>query len=167
MRKSLIPGILILGACAGLAAVFGSKANAATVTDTFTSQIIIQASCIINSTNTLDFGTVGTLTANVDAQADISVQCSNLTAYNVRLDAGIGAGTIATRTMENAGTPVNYNMYRDAARTLNWGETDTVDTVDATGTGSAVLHTVYGRVPPQATPAANTYTDTVTVTVNF
>ena len=69
--------------------------------------------------------------------------------------------------MENGGTPVNYNMYRDAARTLNWGETDTVDTVDATGTGSAVTHTVYGRVPPQATPAANTYTDTVTVTVNF
>ncbi len=89
------------------------------------------------------------------------------TPYNVRLDAGTGTGTIVTRTMENGGVAVNYNMYRDAGRTQNWGETDAVDTVDAAGTGAVVVHTIYGRVPAQATPVPNTYTDTVTVTVNY
>ncbi len=40
-------------------------------------------------------------------------------------------------------------------------------TVSGTGTGSAQNQTGYGRVPPQATPAAGTYTDTITATVTF
>lgn len=168
MRNSLKRKIWLAGASGAVALAMTAAADAATTTSTFTAQIVIQANCVINSTNTLDFGTSGVITANIDAQADISVQCTNTTAYDVGLDAGNGAsGTIATRTMENGAAAVNYQMYSDAGRTTNWGNTVGTDTVSGVGTGAAVTHTVYGRVPPQATPAPGTYTDTVTVTVTF
>ena len=41
-----------------------------------------------------------------------------------------------------------YELYRDSARSLRWGNTLTVDTASGTGTGSAQQLTIYGRVPP-------------------
>ncbi len=155
-------------AAAATLLLLGNGAYSATDTDTFTSQIVIQADCQIITTNTLDFGTQGILTANVDTTATFDVQCTNTTAYNLQLDAGTTAGgTIATRKMVNGGATVDYMMYRDAGRTLNWGETNGTDTVAGTGNGAVQTITIYGRVPAQATPAAATYTDTVTVTVEF
>ena len=48
-----------------------------------------------------------------------------------------------------------------------WGNTVGTDTVSATGSGASQAYTVYGRVPMQTTPAAATYTDTITVTVTY
>jgi spore coat protein U-like protein len=120
------------------------------------------------STNTLNFGTQNILTANVDVQANFSVQCTNTTPYNIGLNAGSTAGgTIATRLMTSGAATVQYRMYSDAARTVNWGNTVGTDTVSGTGNGSAQALTVYGRVPVQATPAPATYNDTVTVTITY
>lgn len=52
-------------------------------------------------------------------------------------------------------------------RTTVWGNTVGTDTVSATASGSAQSHTVYGRVPPQTSPAPASYTDTITVTVTY
>ena len=57
--------------------------------------------------------------------------------------------------------------YRDLARTLPWGSTIGTNTVAGTGTGSAQAYTAYGHVPAQATPSAQTYTDTIVVTVTY
>jgi spore coat protein U-like protein len=62
---------------------------------------------------------------------------------------------------------INYSLYSDSGRTTNWGNTVGTDTVAATGNGSAQAYTVYGRIPPQTTPAPGTYTDTITVTVTY
>ena len=62
---------------------------------------------------------------------------------------------------------VSYSMYSNAGRTTNWGNTVGTDTVAATGNGAAQSYTVYGRVPPQTTPAPGTYTDTITATVTY
>jgi len=156
----------VLASASAMAVMSVVAVDAAVVTTTFTAQIIIENDCDIVSAGNLDFGTEGVLAANVDTSAALSIQCTNGTAYNIGLDAG-ATGTIATRQMANGGATVDYQMFSDAGRTSNWGETIGTDTVSATGTGSAVIHTIYGRVPAQATPAANTYTDTVTVTVNF
>jgi len=148
--------------------ILGNVAFSATNSSSFTSQIIIQADCQIISTNTLDFGTQGVLTANVDSTATFDVQCTNTTTYDLQLNQGTTAGgTIGTRKMVNGGATVDYMMYRDASRTLNWGVTNGTDTVAGTGNGLAQTITIYGRVPAQSTPAAATYTDTVTVTVEF
>lgn len=42
-----------------------------------------------------------------------------------------------------------------------------VSTDTVAGNGNAQSYTVYGRVPPQATPAPGTYLSTVTATVVF
>lgn len=154
----------------GAALIGGATAAlAATATNTFQSRIVIQSHCIVSATNTLDFGTSNLLLANNDQTTTFEVQCTNTTTYSIALNAGTTAGgTTATRKMISAASAtVDYQMFSDPARTLNWGNTVPTDTVSGTGTGSAIIYTVYGRVPPQVTPAPNTYTDLVTVTVTY
>jgi spore coat protein U-like protein len=141
---------------------------AATATTTMTVQMTITATCTINSAATLNFGTQGVLSANVDQTSTIQVTCTNTTPYNIGLNAGTGTGaTVATRKMTSGATTVNYTLYSNSTRTTVWGNTVGTDTVAATGNGAAQSYTVYGRVPPQAAPAPGTYTDTITVTVTY
>jgi spore coat protein U-like protein len=147
---------------------FVTASHAATTTSTFTVQVSITASCTINSASTLNFGSQGVLVSNVDNTSTLSVQCTNTTPYDIGLNAGTGAGaTVAVRKMTSGGNTINYSLYTDAGRTTVWGNTVGTDTVAATGNGAAQSYTIYGRVPPQSTPAPATYTDTITVTVTY
>ena len=158
---------LALGLLAGLV-IAGGSADAATTTTTFQVRVTIAAQCLINSAATLDFGSNGVITANIDQTSALSVQCTNTTPYNIRLNAGTGSGaTVAARLMTLSGATVQYSLYTTAARTTVWGDTVGTDTVAATGNGAAQVYTIYGRVPPQTTPAPGLYTDTVTVTVTY
>jgi spore coat protein U-like protein len=160
---------LAVALAAGLALVSGA-AYGTTTTTTFTVQITIVATCIINSASTLNFGgSQGVLTANVDQTSTIQVQCTNTTPYNIGLNAGTGSGaTVAVRKMTSgAAATINYSLYTDAGRTTVWGNTIGTDTVASTGNGAAQSFTVYGRVPPQTTPAPAAYSDTITVTVTY
>lgn len=148
---------------------FASAAQGTTTTTTFTVQVTITASCVINSASTLNFGgSQGVLGANVDQTSTIQVQCTNTTPYNIGLNAGTATGaTVTTRKMTSGANTVSYSLYSDSGRTTNWGNTVGTDTVSATGSGAAQSFTVYGRIPPQSTPAPATYTDTITVTVTY
>src|SRR3954453_9291316 len=127
---------------------------AASTTTTFAVQATITATCTINSASTLNFGNQGILAANVDQSSTVQVTCTNTTPYNIGLDAGTGSGaTVATRKMTSGGATVNYSLYSDSAHTTVWGTTIGTDTVAATGNGTGQSYTVYGRVPPQTTPA--------------
>jgi spore coat protein U-like protein len=159
VRLALVMGSLMYAAGPG---------EAATATTTFTVQITILANCAIDSASTLNFGSQGILSANVDATSTIQVTCTNTTPYNIGLSVGTGAGaTVATRKMTSGGSTIDYSLYRDVGRTQVWGTTIGTDTVPATGNGAAQTHTVYGRVPPQGTPAPATYSDTITVTLTY
>jgi spore coat protein U-like protein len=144
-------------------------ARAATATSNFTVQVTITASCTIVSTATLNFGgSVGVLTANVDVSTTLQVQCTNTTPYNIGLNAGIGTGaTVASRLMTSGANTITYSLYKDSGHVTVWGNTVGIDTQAATGTGAAQTYTVYGRIPPQTTPAPATYSDTITVTVTY
>jgi spore coat protein U-like protein len=160
------------GYAAALAALFlmalESPLYAATATTTMTVQMTITATCLVNSASTLNFGTQGVLSTNVDQTSTVQVTCTNTTPYNIGLDAGTGTGaTVATRKLTSGATTVNYTLYSNSTRTTVWGNTVGTDTVAATGNGAAQSYTVYGRVPPQAAPAPGTYTDTITVTVTY
>jgi spore coat protein U-like protein len=158
---------LALVLAAGLALASGA-AYGTTTTTTFTVQLTITASCTINSASTLNFGSQGVLTANVDQTSTIQVQCTNTTPYNIGLNAGTGTGaTVAVRKMTNGGNTINYSLYTDVGRSTVWGNTVGTDTVASTGNGASQAFTVYGRVPPQTTPAPATYSDTITVTVTY
>ena len=160
------------GYAAALAVLFfialGSPLYAATATTTMTVQMTITATCLVNSASTLNFGTQGVLSANVDQTSTVQVTCTNTTPYNIGLDAGTGTGaTVAARKLTSGANTVNYTLYSNSTRTTLWGNTVGTDTVAATGNGAAQSYTVYGRVPSQAAPAPGTYTDTITVTVTY
>lgn len=158
----------VLGALLAVFVFCSPGAQASTATGTFTATITIQASCQVISTNTLNFGTQGILIANTDVTSTFNVQCTNSTPYNIGLNAGTGTGaTTATRLMTNGANTVAYQMYSNAGRTTNWGNTVGTDTVAGTGNGTQQALTVYGRVAPQTTPAPAAYNDTVTVTVTY
>jgi spore coat protein U-like protein len=162
-----------LGVLTGLVLV-GGPAAATTTTQTFSVTMTIVAQCVIRSTATLNFGsTLGVLggtsgTDNNDATTAVAVQCTNTTPYNIGLDAGANGGTTTTRLMKGSGSPtVQYKLFQDAGHTVNWGNTVGSDTSSQTGNGASQSYTIYGRIPPQTTPAADTYTDTITVTVTY
>ena len=157
---------------AALTAVFfsfaWSGAKAATATGSFTVQVTIAATCVVTSATNLNFGTQGVLAANVDQTSTIDVTCTNTTPYNIGLDKGVNGASVTTRQMKSAGPAlINYSLFSDAGRTVNWGNMVGTDTVAATGTGSAQPFTVFGRIPPQVSPLAAVYTDTITVTVTY
>ena len=171
MRSQVSPvRVATLCVLAGLAgAVLVHQAIAATATGSFQVRITIQESCAVVSTNMLDFGSQNVLTANVDQDTQLSVQCTASTPYDIGLNAGTGAGaTEAVRKMTGPGAAtVSYSLYQDAGRSVLWGNTVGTNTISGTGTGAAQPYTVHGRVPPQTTPGAGTYIDTITVTVTF
>src|SRR5712691_12114658 len=128
MRKKftlgLAGGIVLLGAAA---------VHAATATSNFTVRIVINAQCLVASASTLDFGTTGVLSTNVDQTSTIQVQCTNTTPYNIGLDAGTGTGaTVSVRKLINGGNTINYSLYTDAGHTSVWGNTIGTNTVATT-----------------------------------
>jgi spore coat protein U-like protein len=133
---------------------------------TFTVTASVLANCNV-AAQTMNFGTQGVLNANVDAQGLITTTCTPGTPYNIGLDGGLASGAPAARKMTLGAQSVTYGLFRDAARTQPWGNTIGTNTATGTGTGLGQPLTVFGRIAPQITPPAGTYTDTIVVTVTF
>jgi spore coat protein U-like protein len=144
-----------------------TPSQASTTSTTFNVSLTITASCAVSAT-ALAFGSAGIIAANVDNTSTVTVTCTNTSPYDVGLDAGTGTGaTVANRLMTAGGATINYTMYQDPARAIVWGNTVGTNTCPGTGNGSGQALTVYGRVPPQSTPAPGAYNDTINVTVTF
>ncbi len=142
--------------------------GSSTANFSFTVSATVTTSCNVSASN-LNFGSAGGLSTNVDATTTVTPQCTSGTPFNVGLNAGTGTGaTVASRKMTSAGGGlISYILYINSSRTTVWGNTVGTDTQSGTGTGSNQALTVYGRVPPQTTPAPATYNDTIVVTVTY
>ena len=92
--------------------------------------------------------------------------------FTISLDAGL-TGTIGTRLMTggSGGPYLAYGIYTNTLRTQVWGNATVSDSLSvlATVLGSAVSrsYTTYGRVPPGQYVSFGSYSDTVTITVNY
>ena len=162
-----MPRKLALAIAAGLMLMSSAVYGVTTTTTTFSVQMTITASCTIVSASTLNFGSQGVLTANVNQSSTIQVQCTNTTPYTIGLNAGTGAGaTVTVRKMTSGGATIDYSLYKDAGHTIVWGDTGAA-TVSGTGNGASQSYTVFGQVPAQTTPAPAAYSDTITVTVTY
>jgi spore coat protein U-like protein len=103
--------------------------------------------------------------ANVDASGSVSIACIPASAYTVALTAG--AGTYSARRMASGSHSINYNLYRDAARTTVWGD-GSGSTALVSDSAATATYPVYGRIPgSQSAAGVGTYSDTITVTVSF
>jgi len=150
------------GTCPACSAAIPSTTNA-----TFTVSATVAANCLVLAQN-INFGSIGVLSANVDATGQVTVTCTPTTSYTISLNGGTTGSPPASRKMSKGAETVTYGLFKDAARSQIWGDASTPgSTVPGTGTGLAQNLVVYGRVLPQTTPSPGLYTDTVVVTVTY
>ncbi len=152
-----------------LCALLPGAANASTVTTTFNVTASVSDACSTSATD-LAFGSYEPLSSSAnDSTNTITVRCTLGTSYQIGLNQGTYGSSVTARKMQRTSETelLNYALYRDVARTLNWGETLDTDTVSAVGTGVSVNHTVYGRIAAEQNVPTGSYTDLITVTVTY
>ena len=154
-------------ACTALAALVCPAVQAAIV------------SCTAVTASGVAFGTYNPTAATaLTSTGTVTVTCNVLTglpANTVTIDLSTGASnSYSTRTLSSGTGTLNYNLYVDSADTQIWGngsggsvtETLTVGSLTSVGLVMATA-TVYGLVPALQDPSPGSYTDTITVTVNY
>ena len=119
----------------------------------------------------LNFGTYNVFaSAPTDSTATIFISC-NGNSRDVRISIGRGsAPTFGSRRMSKGSERLFFNMYRDAARTAIWGDGtggSQVEIVDRVQNNEPYQGAVYGRVPAGQDVSAGTYTESVTVTIDY
>lgn len=152
-------------------ALFAGTAFAATSSTTFQVTATVVDDCVIAATNH-DFGiyTPSSLADNINGVNTITATCTLATLYDISLDVGAGAGaTVASRKMTRVGgtETLNYSLYQSADRLVVLGNTLGVDVISGVGTGLAIGHTVFGKIPAGQNVPGGSYADTVTATINF
>ena len=137
LRFALLAGAAVLPLAA-------NPSSAATKSANFQVIATMVSDCTVISAGNVDFGSVGILTNDLDTIATLTVACTPGTAYTVSLNASTGTGsTITDRRMASAGGgSLKYQLFRDAARTQNWGNTPGTDTQGGTGNGSNNAYTI-------------------------
>ncbi len=148
-------------ALSGLAGI----AVAGTDTDQLTVTATVQTGCALAG-GSLDFGQY---TSGQPGDLDVTgaINFVNCAAGNLtfELDGG-GSGDVNNRAMSSGSNKLNYQIFRDPARSANWATGANAKVTQLLSTQSGKVD-VYGRIPGGQTVPAGSYTDTVTVTLTF
>lgn len=149
------------------AAASFNTANAASVSQQLGVSLEVNAECSIENMGAIDFGSRGILGAEVEQAISFGLKCTEQTPFTISIDGGTAAGPDGVRYLTGAstGNKVAYELYTDAARTKTWGGAG--NGFAATGTGANQNITVYARLPSQPAASPDTYTDNVTLSVNY
>jgi spore coat protein U-like protein len=120
----------------------------------------------------LSFGAYDPLDGNsvdpADATTVITVNCTRSTGAAVSFDLGLNPASDVARAMSGPATErLQYQIYRDAARSLVWSQGENAVRVVSRGITTADSLTVFGRIPPRQEVAPGAYSDLLTATVDF
>jgi spore coat protein U-like protein len=148
----------------------------AAITASLLATASLQAACTVSATD-LNFGTYDTSAAGAtDGTGNINVHCTFLIAialhYTVKLSTG-GSGTYTPREMQRDATySLAYNLYVDSTRLTIWGDGSGSTDFDKFSSLLGLLvhdrnYPVYGRIPAQQNVPPGSYSDTITVTVEY
>jgi spore coat protein U-like protein len=172
MRFNGLVAAAALSAFVGVPALLVShQANAATATGTLAVSTTVTNNCSVTDGSLVFSGF--TSTAATTGSGNFGVTCTNGASYAIALDAGTGTGaSLTTSRILTGGTTtadtLTYNLYTDATYATVWGDgTGSTATVPGTGTGQLQTITVNGEIPAGQYPTAQTYNDTVTITVTY
>lgn len=158
MKKSSVFRVL---ACVTALGFTAPAVQALTATATFTVSATVPAACSFTATPTnMAFGVYSG--AAIDAQNDMSILCSNGTAYKVYATPGVRQMTATPAS----GSALRYELYSDSARTAVFPSTVGAGVARA-GSGSNQALTIYGRVPGSQSVNPGAYGQTVTVNIDF
>ena len=156
------------------------SASANVATGTFTVSLKVNKTCVVNTTaaSSITLAAVNAGAATTTLPGTFTVNCSNKTPFFVGLAPSnnntAGAGVLAGGIVGNLAT-INYALYQDPGAATAWGNTATSVTVGngESGTGGgmtaakAVSFTAYANATSSTDVQPDTYTDTVTINVNF
>lgn len=148
----------------------GVNAYSADATSNLGVSASVANACSI-STTPVAFGAYDSvLKAEVNQTGTVTVTCTLGAGTTVKLDQGTGSltptSTLAVPLRRMTSTPnfLPYTLSIDAGQVTVWeGLTGVVHT----GTGTATVLTVYGRIAAGQNVPAGAYTDTVVATVTF
>ena len=133
-------------------------------------------SCSVSAT-ALPFGSYDPSSAAArDSTGTVTVTCTATlvgisASWDILLSTG-SSGSFSPRRLFSGGNSMQYNLYTNAGRTQVWGDA-TGGTVMMSDSQLVVVgtnqysYTVYGRIPALQDLPPGTYTDTITVTVNY
>lgn len=177
--------VLLLAAFASFAFAASQTADAGTLSKQLQVTAEIEPFCAIN-VFPVEFGLYGTANISggldLEATGSVYVLCPLDVPFTIALDEGLNSplmgqpacelgmpapprGMVST-TPPNSGN-LYYELYSDPARTQQWGCSPESDVASVGNGDSFVEFPVYGRVPAGSVTVADTYSDTVTVTVTF
>lgn len=152
----------------------GSQQATTTTTFPFTVSATVIKSCKASAgaAANINLGTVPASATNISANNTISITCATGTPYYIGLlpsnSNTAGAGAMKSLISSNIST-VAYQLYQPTGGAV-WGNTATSTSagngVAGIGNGSAQSYTVNATAP-SADFQPDTYTDTVTVNVNY
>jgi spore coat protein U-like protein len=159
----------IAATVAGVAMFAAQSASAqSTATAPLTVTASVQSACSFDAGSyTLPFGTIviGASGADKLGSVDVTIACGSSQPYSLG-----ASGTVGSRAMAGvlaaAGSSLNYELYRDVARTLPLGN---IATNRISAVGSGAVHTIYGTIPQAGNSAAvaGNYQEVVTLTLSF
>ncbi|MBT4879924.1 MAG: spore coat protein U domain-containing protein [Alphaproteobacteria bacterium] len=140
---------------------------------TFQVSASVAESCQVTA-NDLSFGSYDPIgvnaTNNLNSSSNIQLTCTVGTTYDVGLNQGTtSGGTTTTRKMKaaNGSDTLNYKLFQNSSRSINWGNSPGSDTKSGTSSGTNETITVYGAVLSGQVIDNDTYSDVITVTVTY
>lgn len=145
------------------------------VTTTLNTNANLAANCQIDTAPNIPFGVYNPLApGDIDLSPNLVTRCTKTTAYTISLSTGV-SGAFATRKMDSAGAntdQLSYNLFTPAGFSVIWGDgTGGSSAVASTGAGmlvgTAVTRTINARLFAGQDLSADTYSDTVTVTISY
>ncbi len=143
----------------------------------FPFSVLAAYNCTVSTTG-LQFGQYRPLSStNHERTGTIQVQCSLLglvgllVSYEISFNTG-GSGTYTNRRLLGPVNTLNYNLYKDASRTIilgnGTGGTQTItDGYLLSLTPLTRTYTIYGRIPANQNVRTGSYSDSILVTVTY
>lgn len=131
------------------------------------------AACLVSAPN-LSFGPYDGLSgAPATTSATIVVSCDQSPPPTVAVLLGpsaVSGGFFPRKMRQDGGTDfLDYNFYADPGASAVWGDGTggTLTRSNRVSKNSPWTLTIYGRVPPGQDVAAGSYSDLLTITINF
>lgn len=140
------------------------RAAALTVATWLTTSPLNAATCTLEAQG-VSFGSYDfQSTQSLDSVGHVSVTCDVDTSYSIALSPG--AGSYATRLMQNGPHQLAYNLYTDVIHSAVWGD-GSANSDLINGSGTTADYPVYGSIPAGQNPYVGAYSDIVTVVLTF
>ena len=163
----------ILMTLAAVVTVIGVSQAAAQAMGNLSVTASVTQSCRVKTTSPVAFGSYDPLDTNsstgsdLDGSGSVTVACTKGYIPTIGLNLGLNA-TGSTRRMKVGSEYLSYELYKESGRTNVWGNSGAdLFTPGAAPGSTGTAYDVFGRVPKGQDAAVGSFTDTVTVTVNY